>query len=347
MPPDDEDDDDLEAQLFERELRFVADSTENGVRLDAFLTRRMRWRSRTSVQKLIDEGKVSLARRGVEQSPVKAKTVVLEGDLAHVALPKPKRDVEFAGSGLSDELKVLFEDRWLLAVDKPPNVAVHPAGRNMYRTVITALKLHYLRTGDKDRDITPKLCHRLDLETSGVLLIAKDDAAHRAVSQMFRERSPEKEYLAITHGVPEPASGLIDRPIGPAIGRKVSMKKWIREDEEGQEARTGYEVVSTHGEGRFALVRLRLLTGRHHQIRVHCASIGHPLVGDKIYGDDEEIFIRYYEDRMLPEDGAKLMLPRQALHAHRLKLTHPMTNAPLEVTSPLPEDLAGFLSGAG
>ncbi len=350
MASDDDDDDDLEAQLFERELRFVADSTANGVRLDAFLTGNMRWRSRTSVQKLIDEKKVTLTRRGVPQSPVKAKTIVLEGDVANVALPKPKRDLEFSGSGGADELKVLFEDRWLLAVDKPPNVAVHPAGRNMYRTVITALKLHYLRTGDPDQDITPKLCHRLDLETSGVLLVAKDDAAHRIVSQMFREREPEKEYLAITHGVPQPRAALIDRAIGPAIGRKVSMKKWVRDDTDSadvQEARTEYEVVSTHGGDRFALVKLRLLTGRHHQIRVHCASIGHPLVGDKIYGDDEEIFIRYYEDRMTPEDEAKLMLPRQALHAHRLKIPHPITGAPLEITAPLPEDLAAFLRGAG
>ena len=115
--------------------------------------------------------------------------------------------------------------------------------------------------------------------------------------------------------------------------------------EDGQPARTGYEVIATVPG--FALVKIQLFTGRHHQIRVHLASLGHPIVGDKIYGPDEEIFIRYQEDRVTEDDRARLLLPRQALHAHRLKIRHPMKDAFLEITSELPDDLKEFLESRG
>ncbi|MFH0944135.1 MAG: RluA family pseudouridine synthase [Planctomycetota bacterium] len=335
-----------ESLLIPDEICFEVDPADQGHRTDSFLTQRMRWRSRTSIQKLVQEGKIFVSRNGKRCEVKKSSATVLQGDTIHVTLPKPKRDIEFeANSGANAPgLPVLFEDRYLVAVDKPPNVPVHPAGRNLYRTVITSLHLKYRRTGDPEQDIVPKLCHRLDLETSGVLLVAKDDTAHRRMSEQFRERLPEKEYLAIIHGVPDPAQGLIDLPIGPAMGRQVNLARAVRHDV-GQPSRTIYEVESVHGA--FALLRIRLLTGRHHQIRVHMDAIGHHLVGDKIYGVDEELFVKYYDDALTEEDQARLLLPRQALHAHRLSFKHPMTEEPTEIIAPLPADLSAFLSRMG
>ena len=336
----------FESLLIPDEICFEVDPADQGHRTDSFLTRHMRWRSRTSIQKLVQEGKIFISRNGKRSEVRKPSASILQGDTIHVILPKPKRDIEFeANIGENDPgLPVLFEDRYLVAVDKPPNVPVHPAGRNLYRTVITSLHLEYRRTGDPEQDIVPKLCHRLDLETSGVLLVAKDDTAHRRMSEQFRERQTEKEYLAIVHGVPEPASGLIDLPIGPAQGRQVNLARAVRHDV-GQPSQTIYAVDAVHGE--FALLRIRLLTGRHHQIRVHMDAIGHHLVGDKIYGVDEEIFLKYYDDALTEEDQARLLLPRQALHAHRLSFRHPMTQEPTEIIAPLPADLRGFLDRMG
>ncbi|MFG0317780.1 MAG: RluA family pseudouridine synthase [Planctomycetota bacterium JB042] len=328
--------------LYKEEIGFEADPFDEGGRLDSFLARRMRWRSRTSIQKLVQDGLVSITRQGTRRTVTKPAAAVVAGDAIAVTLPKPKRDIDFGPEGPppDPDLPILFEDRWLVAVDKPPNVPVHPAGRNLYRTVITTLHRRYRRPDDPERDVHPKLCHRLDLETSGVLLVAKDDRAHREVSEAFRRRTPEKEYLAIVHGTPTEAEGLIDLPLGPALGMQVAMARGVRHDI-GQEARTRYRLESEHGG--FSLLRIGLLTGRHHQIRVHCAAIGHPLVGDKIYGESEEPFLKYYDDALTEEDYAKLLLPRQALHAHRLKLVHPRTGEPLEIVSELPADLREFL----
>jgi 23S rRNA pseudouridine1911/1915/1917 synthase len=324
------------------EVVFEAEPFHSGGRLDAFLTRFMSWRSRTSIQRLIKDGKVTLYRAKQRADSIKAATIVLPGDLVHVELPKPKRAVEAILHDPNDPIiRPLFEDRWLIALDKPPNVPVHPAGQHLHRTIITALHKLYRKPDDPDHDIVPKLCHRLDLETSGVLLCAKDDDAHRLVSEQMFARTPEKEYLAIVHGEPKDDHGMIDLPLGPAVGRIVQVQKGVRYDEEGRESRTEYRVERRLG--KFALLRLRLHTGRMHQIRVHCSAIGHPLVGDKIYGGDPSIFVRYYDGVLTPDDHARLMLPRHALHAQILRLTHPMTQQPLEITAPLAPDMAALL----
>jgi 23S rRNA pseudouridine1911/1915/1917 synthase len=328
------------------EIVFEVDEYHGGARLDAFLTRSMTWRSRTSIQKLIKEGKVELARRGANLPPehVRAATIVLTGDRIEVALPKPKRDAAALRLGDSDPksmIRPIFEDDFLLALDKPPNAPVHPAGQHLHRTIITALHKLYRRFDDPARDVVPKLCHRLDLETSGVLLCAKHDVAHRLVSEQMLARTPRKEYLAIVHGDPPRDHDMIDLPLGPALGRIVMVRKGVRYDAEGRPSRTEYFVERRFGA--FALLRLRLHTGRMHQIRVHCAAIGHPLVGDKIYNGDEEVFLRFFEDRATDEDRAKMILPRHALHAARLELTHPMTSQPLVLEAPLAPDLQAFL----
>lgn len=331
--------------FYPEEVVYRADNFNAGARLDTFLARHMNWRSRTSIQRLIDEGKVHLDRRGNKALASKGSLMVLFGDHVHVRLPRPKRDLDFGELGPPPDpvLTTLFEDRWLLALDKPPNVPVHPAGRNLYRTVITSLHRRYRRPDDPEHDIVPKLCHRLDLETSGVLLVAKDDRAHRLVSEQMHDRTPEKTYLAIVHGHPERESGTIDLPLGEALQKHIQVKKGVRFDSEGKPSRTEYRAIERRGD--FTLLALRLLTGRMHQIRVHCAAIGHPVVGDKIYNGDEMVFARYYDGALTDEDRRRLILPRHALHAHRLQLTHPITELPLDVTAPLPSDLQDFWDG--
>lgn len=324
------------------EIVFEADPFQSGARLDAFLARMMTWRSRTSIQRLIKDGKVALHRAGSKADSVKVATIILPGDEVHVLLPKPKRAIEAILHDPNDPIvRPIFEDRWLLALDKPPGVPVHPAGQHLHRTVITALHKLYRRPDDPEKDVVPKLCHRLDLETSGVLLCAKDDDAHRLVSEQMFARTPEKEYLAIVHGAPKDDHGMIDLPIGPAIGRIIQVQKGVRYDEEGRASRTEYWVERRFA--KFALLRIRLHTGRMHQIRVHCAAIGHPLVGDKIYGDDPTVFLRYYDGVLTEADHAKLLLPRHALHAHKLKLLHPVTEVPLELVAPLAPDMVRLL----
>jgi len=314
-------------------LVLEASGADAGLRMDAFLARRMPWRTRTSVQRLMRDGKVVLLGR-----PVKPARRILAGDTVYVELPKPKRDVEMVGR--DSELEVLFEDPYLIAINKPAGVPVHPAGRLLHHTIITTLHKRLRNYEDAAKDIVPKLCHRLDLETSGVLLIGKDEQVHAEVSRQFQQRSTRKIYLAIVHGEMDRDEGSIDLPIGMAEGSPIKKKRGVR-PVGGKTARTLYRVEQRVGG--FTLVRLTLLTGRHHQLRVHLSAIGHPIVGDKMYGLNEDFFLRYYEGTLTDEHRSALLLPRQALHAHQLTFHHPVRGEDVTVEAPLSEDMALFL----
>jgi 23S rRNA pseudouridine1911/1915/1917 synthase len=311
----------------------VADG-EQGARLDRFLAARLHWRSRSSVVRLLDEGRVSLTGRGARAS----RRVAL-GDVVTVLLPRPVRDEALAPRGAGDsELPRLYEDELLIAIDKPPNIPVHPAGRLLHHTVITALHRQYRDFADRSRDVIPKLCHRLDLETSGVLLVAKTDAALCFVQRQFERRTVAKEYLVLVHGTLAEDEGLIDLPLGPSLDPALRPRRTVRHDI-GSPARTRFRVLR-----RWAgttLARVELLTGRHHQIRAHMAAIGHPVVGDKLYGDDATLFRRYGARRLTEADRVALGLARQALHSHALTFTHP-ARGPLRIESPWPADLAAW-----
>ncbi|MEW6745727.1 MAG: RluA family pseudouridine synthase [Planctomycetota bacterium] len=305
------------------------DPAHAGMRLDSYLALRMPWRTRSSIQQLIRDGKVILGNR-----PAKVSRRVLAGDVIEVLLPPPKRDVDAGLAG--PDLRVLYEDADLVAVDKPPGIPVHPAGRLLHRTIITALRRRYAVDAASSSD-TPKLCHRLDLETSGVLLVAKTDRALVGVSRQFRERRTQKLYLALVYGELAQDEGAIDYPIGKAVGSLVAKKRAVRLDV-GQPARTRYRVQRRLPGA--TLLEVELLTGRHHQIRVHLAAIGHPVVGDKIYGPDESYFLMDLEGTLTEQARRDLMLPRQALHSYRLALRHPRTDRELEITAPLAQDIA-------
>jgi 23S rRNA pseudouridine1911/1915/1917 synthase len=185
-----------------------------------------------------------------------------------------------------------------------------------------------------------KLCHRLDLETSGVLLISRDTPYLPKFVSQFERRRAKKEYLALVHGEMEQENGEIDLPIGLAENSAINMKRGIN-FKKGQPARTGY-AVERRFVG-FTLVRLELHTGRHHQLRVHLSAIGHPIVGDKAYGVDEHLFILYHQNRLDDAAMARLILPRQALHAARLTIRHAALDQEMTFEAPLPDDITGFM----
>jgi 23S rRNA pseudouridine1911/1915/1917 synthase len=321
-----------------RELDYEVLSDDGGMRLDLFLNDRMVWRSRSSIQKLIEAGRVRQKKIHAtkDAAPVtKVSKRVRPGEVYGVTLPKPKRELEDLASATDLAIPVLHEDPWILVVDKPAGIPVHPGGRLLDRTVITHLNE---QRGEKGPSL--KLCHRLDLETSGVLLIAKDPVSMPAFTRQFERREAVKEYLALVHGEMAQEKGEIDLPIGMAEKSRINMKRGVN-FKKGQPARTGYRVEQRLPG--FTLVRLRLHTGRHHQIRVHLSALGHPIVGDKAYGVDENLFLLYHQDKLDDEARAKLILSRQALHAARLTILHVVKNEKMTFEAPLPGEIREFM----
>ncbi len=223
-------------------------------------------------------------------------------------------------------LNVLYEDEHLLAVNKAAGMVVHPGVGTGEDTLVHALLAHCAGglsgVGGIER---PGIVHRLDKGTSGVLLVAKNDAAHRGLSEQFAGRQLRKEYLALVAGVPRLRSGMIER----AISRHPVHRERMTVGEGGRPARTDWEIVEAFG-GRAALVRCRIHSGRTHQIRVHLKSIGHPLIGDTTYG--------WKADPHLPDPG------RVMLHAERIAFLHPVTARPLDLRAPLPADFTNLLA---
>ncbi len=312
------------------EIKILVDARRAGERLDKALTTYLHWRSRTSVQRLIEEGRVAL--RG---QPARRSCRVQAGDVVCIALP-PRPDPVPAGAAA--DLAILYEDRWMVAVDKPAGMAVHPAGRTMAGTLIHFLHRRYRRPGEPERDVVPRLLHRIDRETSGVVAVGLDEELQGLVGRQFEERAVRKTYLAVVHGRPDPPEGTIDLGIGADRRSAVRLKLEARWDGSGLPALTRYRWLRSAGD--FSLVELVPRTGRTHQLRVHMAAIGHPLVGDKIYGHDERAFLAHLHGRLRDDDRARLVLDRHALHSHRLAFHHPFRGREIEIEAPLPADLA-------
>lgn len=284
-------------------------------RLDVFLTEVQSDISRSYIQKLIDSGRVAV-NGSVAKSNYKVKT----GDRVELTVPDPE-PLDVRPEAIP--LDIVYEDASLIVVNKPPGMVVHPAPGHSTGTLVNAL-LHHCR------DLTgiggvarPGIVHRLDKDTSGLVLVAKTAAALENLSAQFKERQVQKVYLALVKGRVEPASGWIDAP----IGRHRVHRKKMALNEGGREAQTHYTVEKQFRE--YALVRVEPKTGRTHQIRVHLASIGYPILGDRLYG--------HLRGAPVPRLG------RQALHAYRLEVTHPQSGERVQWEAPLPEDLARIL----
>lgn len=325
------------------DLRLRADDVN--IRLDAFLVHYLTWRSRTSIQDLIWNGFVLVDPstpdhpngRGETQVERRPGRRLRNGSRVVVIIPEELR-VPMLGRSSSD-LVVLFEDEAVLAVDKPADLAVHPSGRHLTDTLIQRVHARYGAGHELERGGAPRLCHRLDRETSGIVLVGKHPEAHARLMGQFERREVKKEYLAIVRGVPERDGGILDVPIGACRASKVGLKMAALTD--GQPSRTDWRVVARYAD--CALVSCLPVTGRQHQIRVHLALLGHPVVGDKLYGDDEGLFQKSLDGELDAADWRELGLPRHALHHHRVAFVSPASEEHIVVESPLPADMQGYL----
>jgi len=299
-----------------RHFEFSAGQADEKKRLDVFLAAVQAEASRTRIQKLIEEGRVA-----VNGQPARGSTPLKAGDHVTLDLPAP---VPLEVTPEAIPLTVVYEDEYLIAVDKPAGMVVHPAPGHRAGTLVNALLAHCRDLSGIGGVERPGIVHRLDKETSGLVLAAKTEAAHRSLARQFKEREITKVYLAFVRGRMEQDRGTIDLPIGR---HRTHRKKMAGDRERGRAAQTLYEVI----ERRAAFTYLRAFpkTGRTHQIRVHLASLGHPILGDKLYGRKTG-------------PGSPGMT-RQALHAHRLEFSHPVTGEALVLTAPLPSDMAKLL----
>lgn len=322
------------------ERRWEVGKDEHGKRLDLFLTRRISWRSREGVRDLVREGVVQVlpfkdpqqALVGAIRSGLKLRTgqeVVLR-----VPAPPPTSESLCEDPGT---LEVVFEDEHLLAVGKPPNLAVHPSKGHLGDSLVHRVHARH-REMWGDATEMPTLCHRLDRETSGLVLLAKDQRSRTRIGRQFEQRRVDKRYLALVHGNLNQMSGEINEPLGRSLGSTVRMRMGVRVD--GQQSETRWKVLERFAE--MDLLELHPLTGRQHQLRVHLAHIGNPIVGDKLYSVDEEVFLRSLDGEMTSEDVANLGMSRQALHSWKLEIEHPFTGRDLLLVCPLAGDICDY-----
>lgn len=302
-----------------KKLEFSITAEEAGTRLDRCLSRLIPGSSRSYLQKLIREGMVRADGAAVDipRYPVRAG-MRIEVDLPEESSPEPSPE--------PFDFPILYEDDAMLVIDKPAGVVVHPAAGNPAGTVVNALLGRYPQLAEELAcgNSRPGIVHRLDKDTSGLLLVAKNDQSQLALSRQLQERQMEKHYRALVEGNLREDSGRIDQP----IARSKKDRKKMAIDPEGRPSITDWTVLAR---GRnVTLLDVHILTGRTHQIRVHMKSIGHPVCGDPIYGSGK---------------GAKV--PRLMLHAYTLAFTHPRTGERMTFTAPLPEEFVQGLRGNG
>jgi 23S rRNA pseudouridine1911/1915/1917 synthase len=296
-----------------------------GERLDRYLTRQLPMHSRAYLQQLIAEQQILVNGRTTKPS-----YHLRAGDRISVSLPPPKP------SGILPQpipLDVLYEDAYLLVVNKMAGMVVHPSPGNASGTLVNALLAHCPQLSGIGGIERPGIVHRLDKDTSGVIVVAKDDATHRGLARLFAARQVRKRYLAIVQGNIRDAEGVIDAAVGrhPVYRQKMSTHTRV-----GRQAVTEFRVLERFG--LYTLVELQPRTGRTHQIRVHMAVVGHPLLGDPTYGRPQKARQRS------PLEHQLAWFRRQALHAWILGLVHPATGEWLECRAPLPADLEQLLA---
>jgi 23S rRNA pseudouridine1911/1915/1917 synthase len=302
-------------------LRMRVPQECSGWRLDHFLKFRIRRLSRSKIQRIIEE-QVYFA----DGRPARASTGVRAGEIVCLDRPLPKEP------DVPRHYQVVLEDEDFMVIDKPAGLPIHTTAK-FYRNTLTAL----LRERHPNEDM--QVCHRLDRETSGLMLVARGLAAASKLKQAFAQRRVSKTYLALVHGVPTPPAGTVDAPM-KLLDTRTRIMMGVAAD--GLPSVTRYRVLEAFAA--HALVEASPETGRQHQIRVHLAHAGHPIVGDKLYRAGEVPFMAYCDGGMTPElleafDG----LDRQALHAHRLVFPHPRTGGDVAVECPWPDDLRAYV----
>jgi len=291
---------------------------DSGKRLDAFVAERIPELTRSRVKKLLARGLVTI--RGVREP--KASRKLKAGEQVVVRVPPPE---EVSLEPEEVPFEILYEDEDLAVIVKPPGVVVHPGAGHLKGTLVHGLLKRLSGLSGIGGELRPGIVHRLDKDTSGLMVVAKNDRVHLRLTAMFKNREVEKWYLAVVHGVPEPRAGRIILPIGR---HPVHRQRMMAGVPGGRSAETFYRVREVFGQA--ALLEVRPFTGRTHQIRVHLSHLGHPIVGDALYG------------------GRRPQGPRaerQMLHAWRLSFKHPLTGEGLYFEAPPPQDFLELLEG--
>ena len=302
----------------ERSQLALVVRTGESQRLDNFLVNNLAWKSRSRLQNLIREGRVT-----VNGEKTKASRRVRLDDVVEIRLSK--------GLGLPDDyserkLDIIYEDEWLVAVNKPPGMLVHPVGRHVYDTLINYLHHRYHSPASEGEEIVPKLCHRLDRDTTGVVIVGKKTYVHREVQRQFEKRQVSKTYLALANGHFPPDHDEIDIPIGEGRCLQSALEHGVL-----RKSRTLVTVLETYED--CSLLRCVPCTGRQNQIRVHLAALGHPIVGDE----------RYDGDSPGERPGRKSWPLRYLLHSESIRFWHPRLKQNLELRAPVPPDFQELL----
>lgn len=303
-----------------QKIEIIITDEMNGTRLDLVLSAALEEFSRSFIQKLLEGGSVSVNGKVCKEKKYKAQT----GDSVEMEIPQPEK-LEVEAENIT--LDIVYEDADVLVVNKPAGMVVHPAPGNYTGTLVNALMYH---CGDELSSINgvirPGIVHRIDKDTSGLLMVAKNDRAHNSLSQQLSEHSITRRYRAIVYSNIREDEGTVDQPIGR--DPKNRLRNAVT-DINSRNAVTHYRVLERFGQ--FSLIEAQLETGRTHQIRVHMAYLKHPLLGDELYGPVKS------------KAGAKLGAKRQMLHAGILGFVHPSTGEYMEFESPLPDDFQAVL----
>lgn len=314
----------------EREkIRIVVPAGEHRKRIDVYLTHRIENATRNKVHQAIEAGLVC-----VNGKPVKPSYQINPGDVFDITMPRPPR-TEAKPEDIP--LTIIFEDETLLIVNKPADMVTHPAFGNYTGTLVNALLHHSNQLSSVNTEMRPGIVHRLDKDTTGLMVIAKTDAAHAFLARQFSRRTIDREYWAIVWGRFKSSKGIIEA----SLGRSKRDRKKVAVTEDGKHAVTEYEVIKEFDF--LSLIRLHLKTGRTHQIRVHLAHIGHPVFGDPTYGGRNETWSGISGTRARRATSLLKLISRQALHAKTIGFIHPVSKEFVKFDSELPEDMQNLI----
>jgi 23S rRNA pseudouridine1911/1915/1917 synthase len=321
--------DDQDDELFEHH-RIVADPKQSSIRIDKFLMARLPNVTRTKIQTGINQGFVR-----VNDKDVKPNYRIRPNDIITVSLPEPPRDTEVVPENIP--LSIVFEDQHLMVINKPAGMVVHPAYQNWTGTLVNALAYHFKSlphmAGNEGR---PGLVHRIDKDTSGLLVVAKDEETITGLAKQFFDHTIERRYYALVWGIPDPPEGTIDQFVGRSL-KDRRLTTVFPERDMGRNAVTHYRMLQ---DLRYvSVVECKLETGRTHQIRAHMKYIGHTLFNDAMYGGDQILKGTTFSKYKQFVDNCFKLLPRQALHAKTLGFVHPITKKFLQFDSELPQDI--------
>ena len=323
-----------EQELFEH-YRYVVDPGQSMLRIDKYLSARIENVSRTRVQAAAQAGNIL-----VNENPVKPNYRVKPLDVIQILLPNPPREIELIPQDLP--INIVYEDDDVIVVDKAAGMVVHPAYGNYSGTLMNALMYHFrdlplFQTGE----LRPGLVHRIDKNTTGLLVVAKNEYAHNKLAKQFFNRTTGRRYLALVWGTPDPEEDTVTGNVGRNI-RDRRIMQVFPDGSQGKHAVTHYRIIEPLGY--VSLIECRLETGRTHQIRVHMAWKGHPLFNDSEYGGDRILKGTTFTKYQQYVRNCFTLLPRQALHAQTLSFDHPVSGQRLSFESPLPADMTAVLN---